>query len=149
MVKKTRPERPEKALPPGTAPLPKSSDFLQDPPSKFNPYAVKEIPEKPSNPYEVAPIVKGSSNPYEVAPIAKGPPREKPKVSRWAFDLKAAIFFGCVLSFSCCICSYSVDWMKTYLPIDFYRLIQTTSREIYYSLHPLSTPPFMLLKMMD
>jgi hypothetical protein len=82
MVKKTRPERPEKALPPGAAPHPKGSEFLQDPPSKFNPYAVKEIPEKPSNPYEVAPIVKGSSNPYEVAPIAKGPPREKPKVSR-------------------------------------------------------------------
>ena len=85
MVKKTRPERPETALLPGAAAPPpaKGGDILQDPPSKYNPYAVKEIPEKPSNPYEVAHIVKGSSNPYEVAPIAKGPQREKPKSSRW------------------------------------------------------------------
>ncbi len=109
MVKKTRPERPEKALPPGAAPHPKGGDFLQDPPSKFNPYAVKEIPEKPSNPYEVAPIVKGSSNPYEVAPIAKGPPREKPKVSRWAIDLKAAVGLDAFSIFEACV--YSVDWM--------------------------------------
>ena len=72
MVKKTRPERPDKALPLGTgAPSASKGGDTPESTTKFNPYMVKEIPDKPS------------SNPYEVAPIVKGPPmREKPKASR-------------------------------------------------------------------
>lgn len=82
LVKKTRPERMEKALPPGAAAVvggQKGGDPA-DPPSKFNPYMVKEVPDKPHNPYEVAPTTK-PHNPYEVGATIKGPPREKPKIS--------------------------------------------------------------------
>ena len=79
MVKKTRPERPEKPLPPGpVAAAAAATGGLRgaaDPPEsgKFNPYMVKEVPDRPAN------------NAHEPIPLAKVPVREKPKISRWEY----------------------------------------------------------------
>ena len=76
MVKKTRPERPEKPLPPGPVAAGAAATGglrgAADPPEsgKFNPYMVKEVPDRPAN------------NAHEPIPLAKVPVREKPKISR-------------------------------------------------------------------
>jgi hypothetical protein len=70
MVKKTRPERPEKPLPPGAV-AQKGGELSEPPATKFNPYMVKEVPDKPSNSFDATTTtLKGAARP------------DKPKVSR-------------------------------------------------------------------
>jgi hypothetical protein len=66
MVKKTRPEKPEKPLPPGTI---GGGQKEPDVGSKFNPYMVKEVPDRPT---------PTNTNLHD----AKAAPRDKPKMSR-------------------------------------------------------------------